>query len=733
MGKVKKRSAGIFWRLVPVLLVPGLLAVMGCGGDGISLKKVSDGLYRFQGPGVTFEVNERMIYRVLKRGRGGKVTIVDAGNVPEPDVPIVWGREVTGFRLTGEVSGPEAVSTEYGPGERIELVGAARSSDGTDLEKRLEIILLNDHPDAVLFRTKYRNPGDSPVTIEGYRCNNLILDRSLAEGSAAKHDFWAFQGIGILEDQPGYTRWTNVFPLKPGYDQGNDNSRWSGTPVVDVWGAETGLAVACVEPRSRVLSMPVKVLDDGRVSVAISRNIPETIPPRGTIETIQTAVIVHDLDYFHGLKKFAGLMKHHGFEPKQSPDFGYDPFWCDWGYRKDWTVAHHFERIPLLKELGISAEVIDDGWFIAYGDWGVSRRKFKGGEAEFKRMIDRLHAEGMKVILWWVPGIAGPQLAKEHPNWLVKDENNEPVASNWRGSYFLCPTEPQVRDYTRELVRKWVDEWGVDGFKMDGVYTCPLCSNRVQRHRPPESAPEAYEDIFRVIYEEVQELRPEGDFVLGFCPCGHFSNFWCLNWINRPVTADPPGRNRTMRYRIRAYKALLGPTAAVDNDFHETYNDYFPAEMAAGGFPSTKFTELSDFELAEFRKWYGIYAETRLSEGEYLGLYDIAYDEPETYVIKRDGAVYYALFTDLAIGPTGVPWDIKSVAEREKRLKEQAALLAGSPATEFDVELRGLEAGTTYRIVDYENDREIVTARAPIILEGVEIVDHLLLRAEPVE
>ena len=90
-------------------------------------------------------------------------------------------------------------------------------------------------------------------------------------------------------------------------------------------------------------------------------------------------------------------------------------------------------------------------------------------------------------------------------------------------------------------------------------------------------------------------------------------------------------------------------------------------------------------------------------------------------------------FTDLAIGPEGVPWDIKSVSERERRLKEHATEMAGKEAEKVDIELRGLQKGTTYRVGDYENDREIVTAHAPIRLSDVEIVDHLLLRAEPVE
>ena len=44
-------------------------------------------------------------------------------------------------------------------------------------------------------------------------------------------------------------------------------------------------------------------------------------------------------------------------------------------------------------------------------------------------------------------------------------------------------------------------------------------------------------------------------------------------------------------------------------------------------------------------KWTKLYAEKRLSEGEYLGgLYDIGFDRPEAHVVRKDGALFYAFF-----------------------------------------------------------------------------------------
>jgi hypothetical protein len=73
------------------------------------------------------------------------------------------------------------------------------------------------------------------------------------------------------------------------------------------------------------------------------------------------------------------------------------------------------------------------------------------------------------------------------------------------------------------------------------------------------------------------------------------------------------------------------------------------------------------------RKWMDLYFSEELSSGEYLGLYDIAYEKPEGYVIrKKDGSVYYSFFDE-------------------------------QPFDTF-LDLRGLNPSLRYRLVDYENN-----------------------------
>jgi alpha-galactosidase len=87
-----------------------------------------------------------------------------------------------------------------------------------------------------------------------------------------------------------------------------------------------------------------------------------------------------------------------------------------------------------------------------------------------------------------------------------------------------------------------------------------------------------------------------------------------------------------------------------------------------------------------------------LSRGEYLGaLYDIGFDRPEAHAIRKSGKMYYAFF---------------------------------APQWNGRIELRGLGPGQ-YRIVDYENNKELGAIRGPTGTIDVAFEKHLLVRADP--
>ena len=47
-----------------------------------------------------------------------------------------------------------------------------------------------------------------------------------------------------------------------------------------------------------------------------------------------------------------------------------------------------------------------------------------------------------------------------------------------------------------------------------------------------------------------------------------------------------------------------------------------------------------------YERWIEIYNKEKMSEGEYMNLYDIAFDKPETHLIKKGKDYYYSFFAD---------------------------------------------------------------------------------------
>jgi alpha-galactosidase len=190
--------------------------------------------------------------------------------------------------------------------------------------------------------------------------------------------------------------------------------------------------------------------------------------------------------------------------------------------------------------------------------------------------------------------------------------------------------------------------------------------------------------------------------------------------MDQAVTADPVGAVQVRR-RIKMYKALLGPAAAIYGDhvelsemsqprpgvFVETGRD-FASTLGTGGVPGTKFTwpasnpkfrkvELTSDKEAHWKKWLGLYNAKMLSRGEFRNLYVLGYDVPEGYAIEKDGKMYYAFFAPRA----STPWK-------------------GS------IELRGLSPGT-YRVWDYVNEKELGVIDALNPRLDTQFTGHLLL------
>jgi glycosidase len=100
-----------------------------------------------------------------------------------------------------------------------------------------------------------------------------------------------------------------------------------------------------------------------------------------------------------------------------------------------------------------------------------------GTAADFRALVQAVHARGMKLILDWVPNHTAPDhpWVREHPDYYVRNERGEPSVprdekgklTDWTDVAQLDYRNPAVRRETIDAMKYWLQEFGIDGFRVD--------------------------------------------------------------------------------------------------------------------------------------------------------------------------------------------------------------------------------------------------------------------------
>jgi alpha-galactosidase len=597
----------------------------------------------------------------------------------------------------------EQVSDTFGAGERLTLTGKCG-----DLRKSVSVTIYADFPSLAVSDVEYTNDSAVPLKIRGWSNGQYVLSaRPPSRGPA----FWSYQS-GSYEKRPNW-----VLPLGAGFRQENylgmnASDYGGGTPIVDVWRKDVGLAVGHVEPGPRLISLPVAMLDASHVRVAVRSTRDRILEPGESFHTLRTFVSVHQGDYFHTLAEYRRLMVRQGFQMASAPDSAFGPIWCAWGYGRSVQPNQVYDTLPTVKKMGFSWVTLDDGWQNNYGDWAVDPSKFPHGDADMKAFVDRIHEEGFKAQLWWSPLSAVPesQLLKDHPDFALLNRDGSKRKISWWNSFYLCPADRGVVEYHKALVRKILGEWGFDGLKLDGQHmnAVPPCYNPAHHHQRPEDSVEALPDFFREIYETARSVKR--DALVEFCPCGTAYSFFTMPHFNMSVASDPESSFQ-IRSKGKTLKALMGDNVPYFGDHVELSDGAidFASTVGVGGVVGTQFvlpnlvkkhskSDLTPQRQKIFEEWLHIYKDKMLSRGDYLGdLYDIGFDRPEAHVIRKGQGIYYAFFARHWSGP---------------------------------IQLRGLD-DRTYHIVDYVNNKDLGSVHGPQATISAVFNQHLLLEARP--
>lgn len=144
--------------------------------------------------------------------------------------------------------------------------------------------------------------------------------------------------------------------------------------------------------------------------------------------------------------------------------------WIELQYDQNENDILRYAEDIIKNGFPVGVIMIDDNWQDRYGTWKFDCEKF----SDPKGMIKKLHAMGFKVMLWVVPFISSDspvyrELAGK--NLLIFDnkEKTRPAGITWWNgvSALVDLSNPEGEKWFKDQLNNLVNEYGVDGFKLD--------------------------------------------------------------------------------------------------------------------------------------------------------------------------------------------------------------------------------------------------------------------------
>jgi hypothetical protein len=410
-----------------------------------------------------------------------------------------------------------------------------------------------------------------------------------------------------------------------------------GLPLVDIWNKEGGVSLFNTQTYQEPLT--IKLHYDAKGVTIEASGATE-------IESYQ-----HKGDYYEAVRAFALKMQKKGLAVQPAPDWAFNANWETYGFEEDFDLDTIKDKLPDLKKLGIKTVTIDSGWYgensgedveFNTGDFTINP-DIIGTEKEWAGLIDTLHQQGLKVRLWWVPGVAekSSQLWNNHRDWFSREviSSTEDTAD-----VFLKPNHSDVINWNKALIKRFLS-YGIDGFKQDDIYH--YVSNRPQDHVD-------YAKLINSNLSIAQSIKK--DFTINSCNCGIAQNFYLMSGQNQLITSDPVG-SKQFRHRAKYLHALNVNGAAILGDHIElTQGDIDPDDMDKPGFyHSVDFTSVVPLGLvlqtkfrqtpgAHYNRWFKIYNDRQFYRMEWVNI-PLQFNQPETYLLRDNKQLYFSFFT----------------------------------------------------------------------------------------
>lgn len=198
------------------------------------------------------------------------------------------------------------------------------------------------------------------------------------------------------------------------------------------------------------------------------------------------------------------------YKPAVVPASGFEPVYSTWyGFHQELSPEAIEEECRWARDIGCGVVIVDDGWqcddnnkgYDYCGDWEIASSKFP----DFPAHVRRVQAMGLKYMLWFsVPyaGIHSRAWRRFQDRVLVKPRSLADC---------LDPRYKEVRDYLVACYRRAIEEWGIDGLKLDFVdcFTAETAGASIHENADMASVPAAADALLTETMRVVQRTKPD--------------------------------------------------------------------------------------------------------------------------------------------------------------------------------------------------------------------------------
>lgn len=198
------------------------------------------------------------------------------------------------------------------------------------------------------------------------------------------------------------------------------------------------------------------------------------------------------------------------YKPSLVPEPAKLPVYSSWySYHQNVSKDELVEECKLAKTMGFESIIVDDGWqtldgnrgYAYTGDWNPDRIK------DMKGFVDAVHDLDMKFLLWYAVPFAGE---KSEAYKTMKGK----FLNYWdgQGTYVMDPRFPEVREFIINTYVKAVQDWGLDGFKLDFLGFLRANENTrllADEGRDYASVNEGTDRLMSDLMTSLQEIKPD--------------------------------------------------------------------------------------------------------------------------------------------------------------------------------------------------------------------------------